>query len=219
MDQAQETAFLKGNSCTDPEVCREVDRQQFRLLAEHWNDKMKIDHKSVHDPKTGWPVWRSADLLTSYSWEDPVDLQRNVTATQTICKPVEAPYSLKTLVRCTKLFSEFDGYSKKPATVQKPPKDESWAGNPETVSRYAVEKVARSSGVVLLPGLTLEECDKIDEDEGLQSTACEWSEPSGMQSFYIQLARARVQHPLSEMDKVPWELAGWDGTTCVAVGQ
>lgn len=102
MDQAQETDFLKGNSCTDMEECGKVDRRQFGLIAEHWNDKIKIDHQSTtesYDSKPGITVWRSADLLTSYSWEDPEDLQRNVTATRTVCTPVETPYSSQTPVR------------------------------------------------------------------------------------------------------------------------
>jgi hypothetical protein len=71
---------------------------------------------------------------------------------------------------------------------------------------------------VLLPGLVLEKCSKIEEQEGVQDTACEWSEPSGMQSFYIQLARPRTQS-LNKMDTVPWKLAGWDSTACVAMGR
>jgi hypothetical protein len=219
IDHAQETDFLKGNFCTDREECRKADREQFRLLTEHWNDRIKIDHESTHDFKTGLPVWRSADLLTTYSWKDPEDIQRNITATRTVCKPIEAPYSPHTPIRCTTLFSEFNTYSKKWDKAQKTSKDEIWMGAPEVVSRYALEEVARRSHVVLMPGLVLEECSKIDEHEGVQDTACEWSEPSGMQSFYIQLARPRSQHPLSEMEKIPWELAGWDGMACVAAAQ
>lgn len=232
MDQAGSAAFLKGNSCTDLEVCRKVDREQFRMLAEHWNDKIKIDHDSTQDPKTGMPVWRSADLLTSYSWkehesEQKEDTQLMVTAKRTVCKPTEAPYSPRTPVRCTTLFSAFNGYSKKwdeaqetsPKTSPNILNDESWAGTPEVVSSYALEEVARRSNVVLMPGLVLEDCSKVDEFEGVQATACMWSEPSSMQSFSIQLARPRFQHPLSEMDKVPWTLAGWDGMACAAAGK
>lgn len=223
MDQAQAIDFLKGDACTDLDECRKVDREQFGLLVEHWDDKIKIDHQSIHDFKTGVPVWRSADLLTIYSLDShysnpPVNTLLGLTATRKVCKAIEAPYSSGTQVRCTELFSEFDGYSKKRNKARQP-KGEIWAGGLETVSHYAVEEVAKSSGVVLMPGLILEECSKVDEYEGVQSTSCTWSEPSGMQSFYIQLSRARSLHTLNEGDKVPWKLAGWSGTSCVAAGR
>lgn len=84
------------------------------------------------------------------------------------------------------------------------------------VSRYALEEVSRRLNLALIPGLVLKECDKPYEYEDVQYTWCEWSEPSGMQSFGIQLTR--TEHSLSEceMDKVPWGLRDWDGTTCVA---
>lgn len=219
MDQAQETDFLKGNSCIDTEECGKVDRRQFGLIAEHWNDKIKIDHQSTtesYDSKPGTTLWRSTDLLTSYSWEDPEDLHRNVTATRTVCTPVEAPYSSQTPVRCTTLVSGLKPWDKPQKTSSKSSRNETWAGALEVVSRYALEEVARRLNIALMPGLALKECDKPYGLEDVQYTWCEWSEPSGMQSFDIQLTRA--EHSLSEgeMDKVPWGLHDWDGTTCVA---
>ena len=94
--------------------------------------------------------------------------------------------------------------------------EETWMGAPETVSRQALEKAAQGWGIELLPQLSLESCDKPRAYEGDQYTWCHWTEPTSMQSFDIQISRARFLHGLRGWDNAPWKLSRGDGIACSA---
>jgi hypothetical protein len=221
MDQAQSGKAFQRRACTDMRDCEKAVGQQFGMVAEHWGDEIDTNKGSVAGFMSGAPVWRSADLLTTYSLTGHYSDQRRqtgtllgATATRTACNAAEAPFPLATPIHCKTLFSDFRGSKKTPA------QGKSWPGSPETVARDALEEAAKRWGLDLMPGLKLEECIKPPVVlKGTQFTWCQWSEPTAMQSFSIQVSRSHALHQLRAWDNALWTLTRGHGLACVAEAQ
>jgi len=217
MDQAQARVAFAHCKCTDLADCRIAIGEQFGMVAEHWADKVDLNKGSAENFLSGAPLWRSADMQTTYllgaHYRDErhgTGLLLGATATRTACQAIEAPYPQTTPIRCKELFSDFDVPRKeKLDTVISAPSPR-WNGDKETVSRLALQEAAKRWGVDLLPGLSLQECSKPKAYQD-QYTWCRWSEPTSMQGFSIQISRSHFQHT--------WKLTRGDGMACVAEGQ
>jgi len=224
MDPAQAGEASKRRKCTDLLDCRKAVGEQFVYVAEHWVDKVDTHQGTALSFMTGAPTWRSADLLTTYAlrphysddrrWTGPL---LGATATRTACTATEAPYPSATPIRCMVFSSDFHVPKGKAANAANSAKrGEDGAAEPEVVSRYALEEAAKLWGVALMPGITLEKCSKRTVFKDEQFTWCEWSEPTSMQSFSIQISRSHFLHKLRKWDGIPWTLSRGEGSACIA---
>jgi hypothetical protein len=209
LDEALEAAVQERRACTDLADCRKAGSEPLRIMAEHWHDKVEL----YQETDDSWE-WISPDMLIAYKLVLPAQQTGkpapHIMAQRTVCKPTEAPYPPATQVRCRSLHSDFN-VSKKEITEA-----EHWTGDLEEISRAALKEAARQWGVPLMATLSPIQCEKPVMLEGDQSTWCQWSEPTAMQEFTIQISRSHFLRKDKEWNKVPWTLTGGTGTVCVA---